>query len=96
MKVLDTLFRRLEDTNLTLALSKCQFGVNRLEYLGYVIDSNGLTPIKKKVAALQNFPGQVIIQICISTYSGKVQHLKLGDHVYEARNADMLRNVDIA
>ena len=38
----------------------------------------------------------IIIQICISTYSGKIQHLKLGDHVYEARNADMLTNVDIA
>ena len=24
---------------------------------------------------------------CISTYLGKIQHLKLNDHIYEARNA---------
>ena len=56
MNILKSLFKKLDEANLTLALSKCQFGVQSLEYLGYVVDSSGITPIKKKVLALQNFP----------------------------------------
>ena len=56
LQVLEELFSKLEKAGLTLALSKCQFGVDSLEYLGYQVDSRGLTPIKKKVEALQNFP----------------------------------------
>ena len=56
MQVLEELFSKLEQAGLTLALSKCQFGVDSLEYLGYQVDSKGIVPVKKKVAALQNFP----------------------------------------
>ena len=56
MKILEELFAKLEAANLTLALSKCEFGRNSLEYLGYKVDSKGIVPIKKKVDALKNFP----------------------------------------
>ena len=39
-----------------MALSKCQFGVDSLEYLGYLVNAKGISPIKKKVLALQQFP----------------------------------------
>ena len=39
-----------------MALSKCEFGKDSLEYLGYVVNSQGIAPVRKKVVALQNFP----------------------------------------
>ena len=56
LKLLDTVFKRLEDAGLSLALSKCSFGQDSLDYLGYKIDSSGLVPLPKKVEALQKFP----------------------------------------
>ena len=56
MQVLEELFSKLEAAGLTLALSKCQFGADSLEYLGYKVSPDGLSPLKKKVEALRNFP----------------------------------------
>ena len=56
LHTLDILFKKLSDAGLTLALDKCKFGVDKIDYLGYTITKDGLTPIKKKVDALQNFP----------------------------------------
>ena len=35
---------------------KCKFGFDQVEYLGYVINAEGLLPITKKVEAIQNLP----------------------------------------
>merc|ERR1712102_250587 len=56
MKVLEELFTRLEKAGLTLALSKCVFGATSVDYLGYTVSEHGLTPIKKKLEALEKFP----------------------------------------
>ena len=56
VKVLDELFKRLEKAGLTLALKKCQFGSAAVDYLGYTVSQEGLTPIKKKIEALDKFP----------------------------------------
>ena len=56
LEILEELFSKLEKAGLTLALSKCQFAVYSLEYLGYKVNSTGLTPMKKKVEALLKFP----------------------------------------
>ena len=56
VKVLDELFSRLEKAGLTLALKKCQFGTDTVDYLGYTVSEKGLTPIKKKIEALDKFP----------------------------------------
>ena len=50
------MFQRLAKAGLSLALSKCLFGQDSLEYLGYRINSSGLVPLPKKVEALQKFP----------------------------------------
>ena len=55
-QVLEELFKRLSSAGLALSLGKCQFGVQSLDYLGYRVDSSGLTPLKKKTEALRNFP----------------------------------------
>ena len=56
LEILEELCSKLEQAGLTLALSKCQFAIDSLEYLGYKVSSSGLTPMKKKVEALQKFP----------------------------------------
>ena len=56
MKTIEEIFARLEKNGLTLALDKCEFGKDSLDYLGYTVNSQGILPIKKKVSAIENFP----------------------------------------
>ena len=56
LKTLEVIFERLSKAGLSINLSKCEFGVPKLDYLGYTIDKEGLRPIEKKVDAIQNFP----------------------------------------
>ena len=56
LNLLNDLFKRLSDNGLSIALDKCVFGAETLDYLGYNISPSGLAPIKKKIDALQQFP----------------------------------------
>ena len=56
LKTVEEVFKRLADNGLTIALSKCVFGVEELNYLGYTVNSAGIRPIERKIAAIQNFP----------------------------------------
>ena len=56
MQIIKTLFKRLSDAGMTVAVDKCIFGVEELDYLGYKVNSSGLSPIQKKIEALNNFP----------------------------------------
>ena len=51
-----TVFRRLQDHGLVLHLAKCVIGVSSLEFLGYQLSPSGLTPLRKHVLAVENFP----------------------------------------
>ena len=51
-KVLD----RLQSAGLRLNLAKCFFVQARLEYLGHVIDEDGLHPTEEKVQAIKEAP----------------------------------------
>ena len=55
-KTVEEVFRRLSEAGLSLALDKCQFAVSSLEFLGYQVDKNGITPLPKKVSAINKFP----------------------------------------
>ena len=46
---------KLNDAKLTLALDKCSFGKSELDFLGFTINENGITPIKKKLNLINNF-----------------------------------------
>ena len=56
LQTLDALFRKLAQAGLSIALGKCKFGASEVDYLGYTISSQGLTPLKRKVEALEKFP----------------------------------------
>ena len=50
------MFRRLLTNRWRLKLNKCEFGSNRMEYLGFTISSVGLHPSGEKVRAVRDFP----------------------------------------
>ena len=52
---LRVVFQRLKEFSLRLNPSKCQFGQPELEFLGYLINSEGLKPTPEKVQVISNF-----------------------------------------
>lgn len=56
LSVLDEVFRRLKEANLTVSWDKCQFCRSELRYLGYVVDVNGLHADPEKVKAMLQLP----------------------------------------
>ena len=49
---LDQVLQRLEEHGLRLQKSKCEFLKDRVEYLGHIIDKDGLLPVLEKVRAI--------------------------------------------
>ncbi|KAK3107412.1 hypothetical protein FSP39_013983 [Pinctada imbricata] len=49
-------FNRLRQHNLKLKLKKCAFFKEETEYLGFVINKDGIAPDQKKVEAVKNLP----------------------------------------
>jgi hypothetical protein len=50
---LDEILSRVQSAGLKVNARKSFFGVNKLEYLGYAISAEGISPIPKKVEALK-------------------------------------------
>ena len=55
-KHLQEVFQRLQDANLTLKASKCQFALESIQYLGHELSSSGLLPNKQKCEIIQSYP----------------------------------------
>ena len=53
---LHEVFQRLRDAKLTLKPSKCQFGVDKVIFLGHVISENGVAVDPRNTDKVQNFP----------------------------------------
>lgn len=56
IEILEEVFRRLRDANLTVSTKKCRFCLPQMEYLGYVVDRNGLRMNPEKVRAMLDLP----------------------------------------
>lgn len=56
LAVLEEVFRRLREANLTVSWEKCHFCRPQLKYLGYVVDGNGLHVDPDKVKAMLLLP----------------------------------------
>uniref|UniRef100_A0A1X7VHN2 Reverse transcriptase/retrotransposon-derived protein RNase H-like domain-containing protein n=1 Tax=Amphimedon queenslandica TaxID=400682 RepID=A0A1X7VHN2_AMPQE len=52
----DFVIERLEPADLTLKQSKCTYAVSSVEYLGHIIDKDGLHPSPSKVEAIRSAP----------------------------------------
>ena len=53
---LDKVMTRLEDAGVQLKQSKCSIGKSSVEYLGHIIDKDGLHPAPEKITAVQMAP----------------------------------------
>lgn len=50
--LLDEVYTRLREANITVSFDKCQFCRSEMKFLGYVIDRNGLHVDPEKVTAM--------------------------------------------
>lgn len=48
-------FTRLREHGLTINVSKCEFGKEKIRFLGHMITPNGSEPLPEKVDAIKNF-----------------------------------------
>ena len=48
-------FERLTHFGLKINLSRCDFAVSKLNFLGHMIDEQGIIPVPEKVTAIQNY-----------------------------------------
>ena len=55
-RLLRKVFQKLYDAGITIKMSKCSFGLERIIYLGHVIDRYGVRPDPSKIAAVVNYP----------------------------------------
>ena len=56
LKNLRSVFERFWLKNLKLKAKKCRFGLKRIEYVGRVINKDGLSMSKEKIETVLNFP----------------------------------------
>ena len=56
LKNLRSVFERFRFKNLKLKARKCRFGLKRVEYVGRVIEKDGLSMSKEKIETVLNFP----------------------------------------
>lgn len=53
---LKIVFQRLKNFSLRINVDKCVLGVNKIELLGYLVDSQGIKPTQDKLKAIADFP----------------------------------------
>lgn len=61
-QLLRKVFQKLAEAGLTIKMSKCSFGLERITYLGHVIDRYGVRPDPCKIAAVVNFPTPINVK----------------------------------
>ena len=73
VKRLREVCKRLSSSGFTVKREKCDFFAKKLEYLGFVLDKNGLHPSKSKVKAIVEAPvPQNVTQV--KAFTGLVQY----------------------
>ncbi len=55
-KDLRAVFQRLQEANLKVKLTKCEFLKSKIEFLGHAVDAQGIHALDDKVSAVKNFP----------------------------------------
>ncbi|CAM4597728.1 unnamed protein product [Leuciscus chuanchicus] len=61
LSTLDEVLRRLKDAGLRLHRSKCAFLQSEVEYLGHVVNAEGLHPVQSKVRAIEEAPSPTTV-----------------------------------
>ena len=53
---LETIFKKFQEANLKLHPNKCKFAVNKVNFLGHVLTTEGVCPDPEKVQAVKSYP----------------------------------------
>ncbi|CAF5226078.1 unnamed protein product, partial [Rotaria magnacalcarata] len=53
---LESVLQQIQESGLTLHLSKCQFCKTKLRYLGHVVSQAGIEPDPEKIRAVRDYP----------------------------------------
>ena len=80
------LFQRLERHGMIINVSKCQFGLSEIDFLGHRVTANNIAPLPEKVAAIENF-GQPTTIKGLQTFVGMVNFY----HRFVPRVAELMR-----
>ena len=56
VKEVQEVLRRLRSANIMLKAAKCMFGADKVEYLGHILTSRGISPDPRKLEKLRSFP----------------------------------------
>jgi len=56
LKIIEEVFKRLEEANLVVNESKCAFGRRKIEYLGYQIEHGKISALSDKVESVRRWP----------------------------------------
>ena len=54
--IIRLVFERFKEYGVLIHSSKCELGVSSLQFLGHVVDANGIRPMESKVSAVLDFP----------------------------------------
>ena len=73
IKKLDAVLARIADYGLRLRADKCDFFMERVKYLGFIIDKNGRQPDPENIAAIQNMPAPTDVST-LRSFLGLVSH----------------------
>ena len=55
---LHQVLKKIDQVDLRLKKKKCDFKKNQVEYMGHVVNSQGVRPTEKKLSAIKNAPEQ--------------------------------------
>lgn len=80
---LEKVLQLLEGANLTLNLAKCEFLMDKVDYLGYEISVAGIRPGDKKIQSVVNFPCP-IDQHTVRQFLGLVGYFRKFIHNFAA------------
>lgn len=69
LRKLEKVLSRLEKYNVKVKKAKCKFMTDTVEYLGHIVDSEGLHPTEEKVKDIVNVPSPTnLCKICPCSY----------------------------
>ena len=75
LHTIDLVLNKLSQANLRLGLAKCHFGKDKINYLGYEVSSQGLSPLPDKVRATSLMPPPKTVKQC-RQFMGCIQYYK--------------------
>ena len=61
---LETVLQRLKDAKLYAKLSKCEFGLKKVKFLGHIVSSDGIQPDSEKVKLVREWPVLDSVKAC--------------------------------